>query len=283
MPELQQLLTQHFGVVTATRLAGLGVSSRALERLVAEGRLEKLRRNWYAAPDAHSWVTTAVRAGGVLTGPAALKLRGAWLPPNLGLHVRASRHDLVRTGDGIESFVLPRRLRYPARQAVDPVAHALAATILTSSTEHAVVLADSALQHGLLALDDLERLCEDIGGAALELPELVDPGTQSGLETMLRLWLRANGIAFTSQARIDGVGIVDFLVGDRLIIEIDGREHHEGWEAQRRDRERDRVSVRKGYLVLRFTYWEIVDDLEGCGADILAIVRARRHLARSAA
>ncbi|QCR18431.1 hypothetical protein C1N71_02340 [Agrococcus sp. SGAir0287] len=62
-----------------------------------------------------------------------------------------------------------------------------------------------------------------------------------------------------TQVRI-GDARVDLLVGDRLVIECDGGEHHAGWEAQAADRARDGRLVTLGSLVVRLTDQQIVDD-----------------------
>jgi very-short-patch-repair endonuclease len=92
---------------------------------------------------------------------------------------------------------------------------------------------------------------------------------------MIRLRLRAAGIHLRSQVEILGVGRVDFLVGDRLIIEADSREHH--LPKYQADRTRDRVATGLGYLVVRLTYQDVVYGWDVAFGDIRAIIRRHAH------
>ncbi len=69
--------------------------------------------------------------------------------------------------------------------------------------------------------------------------------------------LRALGVPFEVQVVIDGVGRVDFVVADWLIVECDSDEHHSGWDRQRRDRRRDQAAAALGYA----TYRPIAEDI----------------------
>lgn len=55
---------------------------------------------------------------------------------------------------------------------------------------------------------------------------------------------------------------VDFLIGGWLIIEVDGRRYHVGADTFEADRERDALFAAWGYRVLRFSYRQVVDELE---------------------
>ena len=61
------------------------------------------------------------------------------------------------------------------------------------------------------------------------------------------------------QFRIAGVGRVDFVFGDRLVIEVDGREFHASPDQFESDRRRDAVLSALGYRVLRFSYRQVMD------------------------
>jgi very-short-patch-repair endonuclease len=72
---------------------------------------------------------------------------------------------------------------------------------------------------------------------------------------------------------------VDFVVtrhGSRaspLAIELDGHEFHEKTKAQASwDRQRERSITRSGYVVVRFTGHEIVQDVEKCVQEVITFV-----------
>lgn len=81
-----------------------------------------------------------------------------------------------------------------------------------------------------------------------------DPLSQSGTESLVRVRLRRRGIRVQTQFRRRGVGRVDLLIGDRMVIECDSDEFHSGDEAQERDYDRDLELIDGDFLVLRLRY-----------------------------
>jgi very-short-patch-repair endonuclease len=58
--------------------------------------------------------------------------------------------------------------------------------------------------------------------------------------------------------RIRGVGRVDLVIGDRLVIECDSREFHDKADSYAADRARDLELLRQGYREIRLTYAQVV-------------------------
>ena len=56
---------------------------------------------------------------------------------------------------------------------------------------------------------------------------------------------------------------------ERLVIEIDGREHHSSRESFERDRARQNLLVAAGYRVLRFTWAQLTSDPDGVVRQII--------------
>ena len=87
------------------------------------------------------------------------------------------------------------------------------------------------------------------------------PTTQA--ETVLWEELRSNklGVHFRRQ-HVIGTYIVDFVsLKNPLVIEVDG-EYHLSPEQQLLDSERTRYLEQKGYRVIRFTNYQIMNNLE---------------------
>ncbi len=79
----------------------------------------------------------------------------------------------------------------------------------------------------------------------------------------------------------DGVeGIVDFAdpVG-RTILEADGRHFHTVDQDRLKDRERDRLAARHGWLVIRIGWQEVVERTAATMYEIGEILESRRNLA----
>ncbi len=103
------------------------------------------------------------------------------------------------------------------------------------------------------------------------------PDAGSGLESILRLRLLLLGIRLDCQVEIDGVGRVDFVVGGRVILEVDGRENHVGPDRRHRDLMRDAAASAKGFETLRFDFAMVLHDWPTV---VAAIEHALRRTAR---
>lgn len=88
---------------------------------------------------------------------------------------------------------------------------------------------------------------------------------------LVRLRLR-----FQQQVHVVGVGRVDFLIGDCLVIEVDSKEHHSD---AYRDRRRDAELSARGFRVLRFMYSQILFEWPSVESAILAAVGRGDHRA----
>ncbi|MFF3028955.1 endonuclease domain-containing protein [Microbacterium sp. NPDC057944] len=106
-------------------------------------------------------------------------------------------------------------------------------------------------------------------------PRFPHPDAESGLESLLRLRLHLLGIRLDCHVDIAGVGRVDFVVGRRLILEVDGRENHAGVDRRHRDLMRDAAASARGFETLRFDYAMVVHEWPSVVAAIeQALLRA---------
>lgn len=268
---IEHILAANGGIVSAAQLRTMGWSYSQIKKVPG---LRQLRRGWYVGPSAHPHVVRAVSAGGVLSCVSALRLRHVWVPDS-DLHVRYSAR-ARRSRPGVRSCH-PHRLDPPIVGAIDPLDIAAASAANCVDAEGLIVVLDSMLNTRMIGMADARSIVAASRFARLNLAERCDPASESGTETMVRLRLRAAGIRLRTQVVIARVGRVDFLIGNRLIIEVDSREHH--LSKYQSDRTRDRVATGLGYLVVRLTYQDVVHRWETVLADILAIIRRRAHRA----
>ena len=103
-----------------------------------------------------------------------------------------------------------------------------------------------------------------IANARKALP-LASRLSDSPYESLLRLILDAHGVPYRTQAVI-GRYRVDFLIGDNLVVEVDGWEKYEEvpHDVLRKQRVRDDWLAERGYKVLHFytsDFWGDEDDL----------------------
>ncbi|MGD8194676.1 endonuclease domain-containing protein [Herbiconiux sp. P18] len=165
----------------------------------------------------------------------------------------------------------------PASGAVDSVESALVHSTLCQTRSTAIATLDSALHLRLISRRRLLVLLDQLPGRYREYGPFVDGTAESGLESLVRLGLRSVGIAFRLQVRIDGVGRVDILVGERLVIEVDGSAWHSGHAAFAADRRRDLELARLGYLVVRLSYSQVVHDWTATLDVVRGIVARGEH------
>jgi very-short-patch-repair endonuclease len=250
------------------------IGGRGIERALQTGALVRLRRGWYSTPGPRTELVAAVRAGGRLGCVSALAHHGAWTMPH-GLHVRVSRG--VRVSGSARIHWTDERLSKGPR--VDPIETAVETAVGCLSREDAVVVLDSVLNRRLLREEVLVALLERTQRGRALIRHL-DPLAESGLETLMRLGLRRRRLQVRSQVRIAG-DRVDLLVGDRLVIELDGQAWHDRPGDYLRDRARDRRLVEAGFVVLRAGYQQVMNERDEIERQVLSLVRRREHVWRS--
>ncbi|HWD61340.1 MAG TPA: DUF559 domain-containing protein [Humibacter sp.] len=265
------------GITPTSELHAMGYTRYSIADAVAAGTLERVRRGWYASSAADVDAKTAVHIGGVLTAASATRHYGMWTPDDNRLHVLVARNASRLRPSGAQGRkgretclhwavgTLTARAIASPLQVVKDAAHCL-------PLEQAVAIADSALNARLLHLEDLRPVVPAVARCC-------DPASQSGTESLSRVRLRRKNIRVRTQVEIAGVGLVDLLVGDRLVVECDSAGFHDGYQSVR-DYDRDMALIRQGYIVLRLKYRHVMFEWAKVEELILAIVRARRHLWR---
>lgn len=288
------------GVATRASIMRCGVSKHRIADAVRAGRLRSVRQGWYAVPGAPPEIVTAVHVGGALTGASAARHYGLWVLDDDRIHVvvqhNASRLRMSQSLDvpakaevGSDAGEQPRKgqaeiclhWRRPAGSppvAVAPLVAALLHAIDCQTEEAAAVMIDSALNKRRVSIAQLRSAARQLPARYSRVLELCDATSQAGTETLVRLRLRRLGIAVRTQVQIGRIGRVDLLVGNRLVIECDSHQFHDGEDAVRRDFDRDLALIDKDYLVLRLNYRQVVHEWEQVEPVILGLVARRRHL-----
>ena len=278
------------GIAEYSQLRASGFTVASAQYAVRSGRLHRVRRGWVATKDAPATSVAAVRVGGSLSCISVLRQRGVWCIDDALLHVRVGRHAShlaspesrsVALGIPHENGVVVHRTvsayRAPRHIHTDSVDVALMHAIDCQPRDYAVALCDSALNLKLITPNELQRVASAVGARHSSAVALCDQGAQSGLETKARLRMRALQIPYRTQAPIEGVGHVDVLIGDRLVLELDGREWHSSPEAFAEDRRRDLILHERGYFVVRLTYAQTMFEWHRVEAMIRRLVARRKH------
>lgn len=82
---------------------------------------------------------------------------------------------------------------------------------------------------------------------------------RSILETVARLQLIDMGLTPQVGVWIEEVGEVDMIILGFIVIEVDGWAFHSSKEQREKDLKRDRELLRRGFIVLRFTYDDVMN------------------------
>ncbi|QNA93029.1 MULTISPECIES: type IV toxin-antitoxin system AbiEi family antitoxin domain-containing protein [unclassified Microbacterium] len=267
------------GLARGTQLRSLGFTRQALAGMVRRGEIDRVRHGVFAAGPLDEQVRAATAHGGALTCASVLRSAGIWvLPADDGPHVwlGPDNHALAHPGCTYRSHYY--RGRPPLGSAT--IETALLHLRRCCGDEAFFAAYESAWRLQKLSTAARARIRKALPRSAHWLVELARADADSGLESLLRLRLHVLGIRLRCQVRIDGVGRVDFVLGDRLILEADGEENHGSTTRRHIDRIRDAAASRLGYETLRFDYAQIVHDWPTVQG---AVLGALHRLSRPAA
>lgn len=245
-----------------------GVTDGALRGAVRRGAVLSLGRGTYALPGAEDDVVAAARLRGRLTCCSVARRYGLdTLSAPEAPHVAVPRNRPTTSAAAVV-----HRGATGGTGALVPVADALLVALRCLPPADAVVLVESAVRQGRARVAGLRSLLRGPGSVeARRVLGLVDGRSGSLIETMLRLGLRQAGLPVDVQVLIPGVGRVDFVVGGWLVVEVDGFAYHSERAQYRADRFRANGLVARGYVLLRFTYEDVMFRLPETVAYVAAV------------
>lgn len=292
MTELYELLTRHHGVLTTAQLRAAGITPRQIRTWVGDGVLLHAHRGKYLALDRFDAISPARALSGRLTCLSALELYGLWVPSSPRIaHVRLSRgvRDSVQRIARLRNFLsaacihvserlpeLPHPEALRSFEHVDSLPLALLAAQQCCSRNELVAIGDSALRHGV-GVHALEQIARFGTSKLKDAFSLLDPNSDSGIESIMRMHLRPLQVRVRSQVWILEWP-VDLLVGDWLVIELDGYKYHSSPQHARRDKEKDRALQAAGFTVLRYSHDCVMKRWESNEPQLLQFIREGRHL-----
>ncbi len=258
-------------------LTRLGVTEAELTRAVRAGTVVRPRQGVYALPDCSDDLLHAASHGGTLGCSAAAKMLGLWI-----LEVPEQHHIWLGDAGTPRSGCSDCRVHWDegtAEVGVLPPVHNVLLQIAVCTDEDTFLAAfESALRHHKISSGGIAWLRSRLPRRRRWLIDFARSDADSGLESLFRLRMHRRGITVRCQVSIRTVGEVDFVIGDRLIVEVDGRENHEREKERSKDLARDVAAATLGYDTLRFTYAMIVHHWKSVESAILAKIADRAHL-----
>jgi very-short-patch-repair endonuclease len=291
------LATAQAGVLHRRQLSAAGLDRRAVERRVRRGELVEIADNVFVVGGTpttwHQRLWTGLltaRHDAVLSRRTAARLHGHGRFGEVDvdvLEVENTDHRISRAAGHRTSWLPPHHrtvvqgfpVTSPARTCFD-----LAGMVSirrrrrgwpTISAAQATRALDDAIVRGL-PLADLREVLLSLGkrgrpGTVL-FRELLDArgegfvATESVLEDLLIEVFEARGLPAPSRQHVLGnsiapIGRVDFVYLDaRVVIEADGRQHHSALVDAQADRWRDLELAAAGWVVIRVTWAQLVDE-----------------------
>jgi very-short-patch-repair endonuclease len=241
----------------------------------AEG-LVRAGRAWILLPTASTDLLTAAKTGCTVACVSAAALRKVWRPGHDTITHLAVPRGARRTPPDVRAHWRASVVAQPRRHLVDAIENILAVVATCQQYEDALSVWDSAVRKGLITVERLQSVSWH-GERARALRDQATALSHSGTETLFVTRMRRIGVAVRQQAKIAGHH-VDGLIGARLVIQIDGFEHHADVRQRRSDIAHDRALRLLGYTVLRFDYHEIVDDWRHVETVVVTAIAQNLHL-----
>jgi very-short-patch-repair endonuclease len=278
-----EVLRHHGGQARAAELVS-ATSKKAVAAAVRRGEIARAARGIYVLPGAATDRTTALAYHGVLSHLSAARIWGLPLlvPPEKP-HIILPANRRPRRGPPAIlhwSGTTAEERRTGVTSAVRTVGDC--ARILPFG--EALAVADAALARGLVLPEELLAAATALRGPgcpnARRVASLADGRADSFLESMLRALLITAGIdGFDLQVAVTCGGVrVRVDLGNRtarLALEAEGFEFHGSPSAFAADCRRYDELVTAGWLVLRFTYQQILGDPQWVVASVREALRAR--------
>lgn len=261
--------------------AAAGFSRGHVRAAVRSGQVLGIRRSWIATDAAPPDLAAAARASARLACLSAARRRGWWLPPDLPdavhLHLHPHASSAGIPPDAVAHWSRP--LAPPARHSLlESVEDALRHVAHCLPPEATRVVWESAVRVERIDPDALRRVqwrSPAASACAAEVRGLSD----SGIETLFVVRLGHWGLPVVQQALIAGRR-VDVLIGEVLVVQIDGFAHHRTAAQRGADVAHDAELRLRGYTVLRFTYAQVVYDWPAVERAVARAVAAGLHRRR---
>jgi very-short-patch-repair endonuclease len=290
-PQVAAFARAHNGLVSIEAWAAAGLSRRSFHRAVEAGWVVRVGPGVVALAGTAVGPTQRIHAAVLASRPPVVASHRSaaflWGAPVAGaapvdLPTTAGRNASRRTGVVVhrpndrEGLVAARRAGIPVTApprtlldlgAVRPasVASALDAFLVAGlvsvpTLRRALAAHRRPGRNGVRALD-----------AALSAVALDARPPDSVLELRVAALFRRHGIVgWTFHARVASFEVDFAFVRERVVVEVDGYAHHRGRVAFGGDRRRDATLASLGWVVLRFTWYQVTRR----GGEVARITRA---------
>ena len=273
---LHSWLDQSDGIRHAEEALAAGFTRYAIGAAVAGGAVVRIRR-WLATPKAAPELRRAAAVSGRVACLSAAHHHGLWTLSDQRTHLAvphgASRFD---AGDAAVHWGAPMIAPHPF-ELVEPVVDALVRIADCQPLDVALATWESALRSRRVDATYLQRL-RLRSTAARRVRDGASQLSDSGLESIPVARLRRIGLELRQQVMIDGHP-VDILIGERLVLQIDGFAFHRTAAQRERDLAQDRRLALLGYTVFRYSYADVLYRWPTVESEVRHAIAAGLHRA----
>ncbi|MBG6055545.1 very-short-patch-repair endonuclease [Salinibacterium sp. CAN_S4] len=278
------------GIARTWELLRDGHTSHHLTAAVRRGEVVRARQGHYACPELDAQELHAVRVGGRLTGLAGARRHGIWTPTRIPLDVTVAPDARALRSPVDMSVRLSQLRRHRLRvhwtdraaPGTRSLIGALGCVLDIARTQPAVIAfaaVESAIALGKVSNRGWARAARALPRATQLKLRTVNGLSGSGGESIAKFGFVEAGISFAQQVQITADIRVDFVLGNRLVVEIDGAEFHATRDGFEEDHRRDAVLRALGFRVLRFSYWQVSERWPEVMAAVEAAMSSGDHLA----
>jgi very-short-patch-repair endonuclease len=267
--DLELFLARRGGVARRSDILRAGFQRVHLDALVAAGRLHRPQRGVYAVAKADGDVLAAFRANGQLTCISAARFYGLWvLHPPQAIHLSCGNGVPKRGVVDHGACTHEATLAYPVAALADVLLHALRCL----PELEALVMVQSATGAGQISVSFLRnKLIGNRNGRARAVLDLLIPRADSVLEVLAHTHFIRAGLRVKMHVNLPGVGEVDCLVEECLVIELDGASHFEPSQIKK-DQRRNKAGMLGGHLTLHYFYDDVVYQPQVMVEEIRAVL-----------
>jgi very-short-patch-repair endonuclease len=269
---IEQIVRRQGGVIGLHQAVQAGMSARTVQRRVAGGAWRELLPLVYIVSGHRRTDEVRVRAAWLWSGGAPAAVTGL---------AAAHWHGMLDAAPALVEITVPRAthrnapagvaLRRSDLHAVDLVEHRgllvtdgpLAALEAAIALPDGSAFLDRALQKHVPFLDLYDCYCRNLGrrgwGQARRLIIASADRADSAAERILKRLLREAGITGWVLGHRFGPHLIDLAFPDqRVAIEVDGWAWHVDVDRFRADRRKGNDLTRAGWILLRFTWHDLV-------------------------
>ena len=264
------------GAAHTSQLYAAGFSKHQLRRAVDAGLLRRVRRSWLLHPECAPVRARALALGGRVTCLSAARLSGLWTPDHDQMHIAVARNADAPASEGVRLHWSRGPVPVAAHAVDDPLLNVLYHVAQCRPQAEALAVWESAVRRSEVDVAVLSRVrwrSTRVAGVVA----LAGAASDSGMETEFVVLMRSIGLSVRQQVWIDGRP-VDALIGERLVIQLDGFAHHSSPADRRRDLEADARLRLRGYTVLRFDYQQLFFRPDYVRETVQAAVAQGLHL-----